>query len=80
MQNALDNFYVSQEEPNRTCFLALRDIILGYNEEITPDFKYGLPFFMLRGKMFCYLWQDKKTKQPYISIAAGSKIEHPALF
>ena len=80
MQNALDNFYLSQEEPNRSCFFALRDIILDYSEEITPDFKYGLPFFMFRGKMFCYLWQDKKTKQPYISIAAGSKIEHPALF
>ena len=76
----LDNFYLHQEEPNRSCFLALRDIILAYHPEITPDFKYGLPFFMFKGKMFCYLWKDKKTNQPYISIAAGNKIEHPALF
>lgn len=80
MQSALDSFYLSQEEPNRSCFLALRDIILEYHKDITPDFKYGLPFFMFKGKMFCYLWKDKKTDQPYISIAAGNKIEHPALF
>ena len=80
MQEQLDNFYLNQAEPNRSCFLALRDLILTYHQNITPDFKYGLPFFMFKGKMFCYLWQDKKTKQPYISIAAGSKIEHPALF
>ncbi|MFT7086396.1 MAG: hypothetical protein ACJAV5_002124 [Vicingaceae bacterium] len=35
---------------------------------------------MLKGKMFCYLWKDKKTNQPYISIAAGNRIQHPALF
>ena len=76
----LDNFYLNQQEPNRSCFLALRDIILGYHPQITADFKYGLPFFMFKSKMFCYLWKDKKTNQPYISIAAGNKIEHPALF
>jgi hypothetical protein len=76
----LDNFYLQQEEPNQSCFLALRDLILDYDSQITPDFKYGLPFFMYKGKMFCYLWKDKKANQPYISIAAGNKINHPALF
>lgn len=80
MQEELDNFYLRQEEPNRSCLLALRDVILNFSSDLTPAWKYRLPFFMLKGKMFCYLWQDKKTNQPYISFAAGSKIEHPALF
>lgn len=29
--------------------------------------------------MFCYLWQDKKTKIPYIGICNGIMIEHPSL-
>ena len=29
--------------------------------------------------MFCYLWVNKKTHQPYIGIVEGRKIEHPLL-
>ena len=29
--------------------------------------------------MFCYLWIDKKTKEPYIGVVEGAKIEHPLL-
>lgn len=79
MQEELDNFYLNLEEPNHSCFLALRDIILSYHPEITAAWKYRLPFFMFRNKMFCYLWKDKKTQMPYISIAQGLHIEHPDL-
>jgi len=27
--------------------------------------------------MFCYLWIDKKTNEPYIGIVEGLRIEHP---
>ena len=30
-------------------------------------------------KMFCYLWTDKKTHEPYIGIVEGNKIDHPLL-
>ena len=79
MENELENFYLRQSEPNQSCFLALRDIILGANPHLTPDWKYKLPFFMYKGKMFCYLWKDKKTDIPYIGIVNGSDINHPAL-
>ena len=79
MQNELENFYLKQEEPLQSCFLALRDIILDFDKEITADWKYKLPFFMYKGKMFCYLWKDKKTNEPYISIAKGILIDHDAL-
>jgi len=79
MENELENFYLRQPEPNQSCFLALRDIILSSNSNITADWKYKLPFFMYKGKMFCYLWKDKKTEIPYIGIVNGSHIEHRAL-
>ena len=29
--------------------------------------------------MFCYLWVNKKTHQPYIGVVEGRKIAHPLL-
>ena len=75
----LDNFYLSQEEPIRGCLLALRDIILSQDGNITSALKYGMPFFCYRGKMFCYLWFHKKHKQPYIGMVEGKRLDHPDL-
>ena len=74
-----DNYYLNQEEPYKSCLLALKDIILGLDSEITPEWKYGLPFFYYKKKMFCYFWKDKKTQEPYIGICRGNEIEHPLL-
>ena len=30
-------------------------------------------------KMFCYLWTDKKTAEPYILIVEGKHLNHPLL-
>src|ERR1700742_975462 len=77
--NALENYYQQQEEPTRSCLLAVRTIILKQDKDISASWKYGMPFFCYRGKMFCYLWVHKKTKQPYIGIVEGKRIEHPDL-
>lgn len=66
MISPLQEFYLKQEEPTRSCFEALKEIILRSDSEVTEEWKYKLPFFYYRGKMFCYLWKDKKTKTPYI--------------
>lgn len=29
--------------------------------------------------MFCFLWTDKKTDEPYILMVNGRKLDHPAL-
>lgn len=29
--------------------------------------------------MFCYLWTDKKTDEPYILMVEGKLLNHPAL-
>ncbi|MES2679068.1 MAG: DUF1801 domain-containing protein [Bacteroidota bacterium] len=77
--NSIDNFYLSKEEPLQSCLLALKDIILSQDSDITAEWKYGMPFFCYKGKMFCYLWIHKKTRQPYIGIVEGKRIEHPDL-
>ena len=79
MLSALDNFYLEMEEPNKSCFLAARDFILRFNENITAEWKYKLPFFYYKGKMFCYLWKNKKSNIPYVGIVRSEKIHHPAL-
>lgn len=75
----LDNFYFHQSEPIRTCLLALREIIFSQDNEVVNAWKYGMPFFCFRGKMFCYLWIHKKYKQPYLGIVEGKRFDHPAL-
>jgi Domain of unknown function (DU1801) len=79
MLKATDNFYLQKEEPLQSCLLALRAIILKQDKDITAAFKYGMPFFCYKGKMFCYLWVNKKTQQPYLGIVEGKYFDHPLL-
>ncbi|MEL6675792.1 MAG: DUF1801 domain-containing protein, partial [Bacteroidota bacterium] len=41
--------------------------------------KYGMPGFSFRGKMLCYLWQDKKIHQPYVLWVKGQEMTSPDL-
>jgi Domain of unknown function (DU1801) len=75
----LENFYDLQPEPNKSCLLALKDIILSQDENIAAAWKYGLPFFCYKSKMFCYLWVHKKLQQPYIGIEEGKHFDEPYL-
>lgn len=79
MLTALDNYYYDKPEPIRGCLLALKAIIEEMDSRITPEWKYGMPFFYLDGKMFCYLWKDKITGLPYIGFMNGNKMVHPKL-
>ncbi|MBS1660494.1 MAG: DUF1801 domain-containing protein [Bacteroidetes bacterium] len=75
----IDNFYMKQDEPDQGCLLALRKLILSQDNEVSEAWKYGMPFFCYKGKMFCYLWVHKKYKQPYIGIVEGGRFDHPDL-
>ena len=75
----LDDFYLNQEEPIKGTFLALKEIILKQDKDITHVLKYGMPFFCYKGKMFCYLWRHKKNNQPYIGIVEGKHFDEPFL-
>jgi len=75
----LSDFYLKQNEPVKSTFLALRDFILKQDENITHELKYGMPFFCYKGKMFCYLWTHKKGNQPYIGVVEGKLFDEPFL-
>lgn len=75
----LDQYYLNLPEPNKSCLLALRDIILAQHQSLLPAWKWGTPFFYYKGQMLFYLWVDKKLKVPYIGITNGHQMEHPAL-
>lgn len=75
----LDNFYSNKQEPNKSCLLALRSIILKQDTYITETLKYGMPCFCYKTKMFCYLWTDKKSHEPYILMVEGKHLDHPKL-
>lgn len=75
----LNSFYLNQSEPNISCLLALRDMILNQDSKVTATVKYGMPCFCYQKKMFCYLWTDKKTDQPYILMVEGKHLNHPKL-
>lgn len=79
MVQELQNYYLNKEEPNKSCLLALRSIILSQDTNITETQKYGMPCFCFKQKMFCYLWTDKKTDEPYILMVEGKCLDHPEL-
>ena len=79
MLQRIDEFYLKQKEPLKSTYLALKEIICSLDASITNDLKYGMPFFMYKGKMFCYLWADKKTNEPYIGMVEGELLKHPLL-
>lgn len=79
MVEQLHNYYLNKEEPNKSCLLALRSIILDQDKNITETQKWGMPCFCYKKKMFCYLWIDKKTDEPYILMVEGKYLDHPEL-
>lgn len=79
MLKPVDDWFLKQEEPARSCLQFLRSHILQLDEHITEAWKYGMPYFCYKGKMCCYLWVHKKYKQPYLGIVEGRKINDPDL-
>ena len=79
MIEELHNYYLNKEEPNKSCLLALRSIILDQDKNVTETQKWGMPCFCYKKKMFCYLWTDKKTDEPYILMVEGKYLDHPKL-
>jgi hypothetical protein len=79
MHQELHSYYLKKEEPNKSCLLALRNIILDQDTNVTETQKYGMPCFCYKKKVFCYLWTDKKTDEPYLLMVEGKHLDHPKL-
>ena len=78
MLNPLDNYFEQKDQPMKGCLQYLRSLLIGY-EGITEHWKYRMPFYYHKGKMFCYLWIHKKHQQSYIGLVDGNKIDHEDL-
>src|SRR5215213_5109596 len=79
MYDPLLDFYLKKDEPIKSYLLALHDLVLRQDKDISSQLKYGMPFFSYRGRMFCYLWIQQKTNMPYLGIVEGNRIDHPDL-
>ena len=75
----IDTYFLNKDEPLKSCLLFLREHILNYDSAITEAWKYKMPFYCYKGKMFCYLWVHKKNGLPYIGFVEGKRLEHPEL-
>jgi len=75
----IDEYFLQKDEPIKSYLHFLRAHILQFNSDITEAWKYGMPFYCYKGKMFCYLWVHKKHLQPYLGIVEGKRLEHPDL-
>lgn len=79
MLRDIDNYFISKEEPSKSCLLYLRGFLINFDSNITEEWKYRMPFYYYKGKMLCYLWTDKKTGNPYVGFADGYKLCHTQL-
>ncbi|NCD69719.1 DUF1801 domain-containing protein [Mucilaginibacter agri] len=79
MLRPIDDYFLQKDEPVRSCLQFLRKHILDYDAAITEAWRYGMPFYYYKGKMFCYLWVHKKFHLPYIGMVDGKLIDHPDL-
>jgi hypothetical protein len=75
----IDNYFLQHPEPVRACLQFLRGHIVSLDTHITEAWKYRMPFYCYKERMFCYLWTDKKSCWPYIGIVEGKNILHPDL-
>ncbi|MNT27177.1 hypothetical protein D3C72_1627950 [compost metagenome] len=75
----IQHFYLNQNEPNKSCLLALRHIILQQDADVSETIKYGMPCFCYRKKAFCYLWTDKRTTFPYLLMVEGKHLDQVQL-
>jgi hypothetical protein len=79
MNRDLENYYASRAEPVRACLQAARELIVAHDPLITEAWKYRMPFFCYRGKMFCYLWTRKDNGDPYLGVVEGQRLFHSQL-
>lgn len=79
MLRQIDHFFLQKDEPVKGYLFFLRSYILAFDDRVSESWKYKMPFYCYNGKMFCYLWVNKKAGWPYIGFVDGNNMEHPSL-
>ncbi len=71
--NPAENYILSQQEPWRSILIELQAIIKHTIPELEESFKWSLPFYSYKGRMFCFLNFRKKFVD--IGFPSGIHIE-----
>lgn len=79
MQLSANNPFSYKQEPDRSCLLYLRKIILNHSADITEAWKFNTPFYYYKKKWLCFISYDPKTSITYVSFVNGFKMQHPKL-
>lgn len=79
MENSVDHYFNSLEEPYRGCLLFLRGFILDFSDKIEERRKNNTPFYYYNKKWLCFISYHPQTKDIYISFVNGNKMDHPKL-
>ncbi|MCD8166818.1 MAG: DUF1801 domain-containing protein [Bacteroides sp.] len=79
MVKASDEYYLYKEEPQKSCLMALRELILAQDPEITETLKWDIPCFCYGKRIFCYLSVELRTGDPYLLMVEGRYLAHPGL-
>lgn len=79
MLRPIDEYFLHKDEPIKSCLQFLREYILKKDVNIAEIWRYGMPFYYYKQKMFCYLWVHKKYHLPYLGMVDGKLIDHPDL-
>lgn len=79
MQEKANNYFATLPEPDQSCLLFLRRIILQHSEFITESWSFNTPFYRYKSRSLCFISYDKKTSTIYVSMTHGNKIQHRKL-
>ena len=66
MLRDIDHFYLQKEEPVKSCLIALREIVLRQDPEITVAWKYSMPFSVIREKCFVISGYTRLINNPIL--------------
>jgi hypothetical protein len=78
-QEKIDNYFLSLQEPERSCLLFLHSFLLTYSTDISTKRSFNTPFYYYKGKSICFISYHPETKVIYISFTNGFLIDHPDL-
>ena len=79
MQESVDHYFNSLQEPQRSCLLYLRTFLLEFSEKMSEKRSNNTPFYYYNKKSIGFISYDPKTKEIYFSFTNGHKLKHPKL-
>lgn len=79
MQEQIDNYFYSLNEPQKSCLLFLRRFILDHSDKITESRKFNTPFYYYNLKWLAFISYHPQTKIIYVAFVNGYLIDHPKL-